>query len=218
MNADDVENALAALMAGIRTTLQAELSSIWLPAQLGVILAATLVGAVIAALVRRRFDLVSATMGWPAYLRLAVRAVIDNFGVLVFIVAVWIARAGILATADHPRIYLLDVAVNLATAWVVIAVLASMIRDPFVNRVVAVSAWTHRGAEHRRPARRHGGGARLARDRARRPADYAAARAQDHRAAAARAVGRDRRQQFPRAARAGHARPHAVGAGAGSAS
>jgi small-conductance mechanosensitive channel len=126
----------------MRTTLQTELASVWLPVQIGVILAAALIGAVVAAIVRRRFDLVSVTMGWPPYLRLAVRAVIDNFGVLVFIVVIWIVRAGILAAAENPRIYLLDLAVNLATAWVVIAVMASMIRNPFANRVVAVLAWT----------------------------------------------------------------------------
>ncbi len=36
----------------------------------------------------------------------------------------------------------MGVASNLATAWVVISILASVIRNPFVNRVVAVSAWT----------------------------------------------------------------------------
>jgi small-conductance mechanosensitive channel len=142
MNADHLENTLAALIGGVRTTLRTELTSAWLPAQLGVILAAALIGAVVASLVRRRFDLVSATMGWPGYLRLAVRAVIDNFGVLVFILLVWLTRAAILAAADRPRVYLLDVAINLATAWVVIAVLASMIRNPFANRVISVSGWT----------------------------------------------------------------------------
>jgi small-conductance mechanosensitive channel len=142
MDADSLQDALAVLIGGIHVTLRAELTSIRLPGQLGVILAAALIGAVVAAIVRRRFDLVSATMGWPAYLRLAVRALTENFGVLVFIVVIWITRAGILATIARPRIYLLDVAINLATAWVIIAVLASMIRNPFANRVVAVSAWT----------------------------------------------------------------------------
>jgi small-conductance mechanosensitive channel len=142
MDADNLENAVAALIAGIGTALRGELSSVWLPAQFGEILVAALIGVAVAAVVRRRFDLVSATMGWPAYLRLAVRAVIRNLGVLAFIAVVWITRAAILATAAHPRVYLLDVAVNLATAWVAIAVLAGMIRNPFANRVIAVAAWT----------------------------------------------------------------------------
>ena len=40
------------------------------------------------------------------------------------------------------RSYLLGVASSLATAWVVIALVAGLIRNPFVYRLVAVSAWT----------------------------------------------------------------------------
>jgi small-conductance mechanosensitive channel len=40
------------------------------------------------------------------------------------------------------RSYLLGVAASLATAWVVIALVAGMIRNQFVYRLVAVSAWT----------------------------------------------------------------------------
>lgn len=142
MNADDLQAALLTLDASIRAALRTELSSIWLPAQLGAIAAAAIVALAVAALVRRRFDLVSATMGWPAYLRLAVRALTDNFGVLAFIFVVGVMRAGIEAWASHPRTYLLDIAVNLGTAWVAIAILASLIRNPLINRVVAVTAWT----------------------------------------------------------------------------
>jgi small-conductance mechanosensitive channel len=141
MDADNLEATVAALIGSVQEAVRTELASVWLPVQLGAILIAALIGALVAAILRRRFDLVSATMGWPGYLRLAVRALIDNFGVLVFIVAVWITRA-VMVAAMHPRLYLLDVAINLATAWVVIAILASMIRNPFVNRLVAVSAWT----------------------------------------------------------------------------
>jgi small-conductance mechanosensitive channel len=142
MNADDLQTALATLSTSIRAALRTELSSIWLPAQLGAIVAAAIVALAVAALVRRRFDLVSATMGWPAYLRLAVRALTMNFGVLAFIFVVGVTRAGIDAWASHPRTYLLDIAVNLGTAWVAIAILASLIRNPLINRVVAVTAWT----------------------------------------------------------------------------
>ena len=142
MNADDLQDALVTLIASIRVTLRTELSSIWLPIQFGSIVVAAIVAVVVAAIVRRRFDLVSATMGWPAYLRMAVRALTENFGVLVFIFVIGVIRTGIEAWATHPRTYLLDVAINLATAWVVIAILASLIRNPFINRVVAVTAWT----------------------------------------------------------------------------
>jgi small-conductance mechanosensitive channel len=142
MDSIDVQGALASLVISLRAALQTELTSIWLPVQLGAIVVAAILAIAAGALVRRRFDLVSATMGWPAALRLVARAVSDNFGVLVFIFLVTVIRAAIEAAAVHPRSYLLSVAINLATAWVVIAILASMIRNRYANRLVAVSAWT----------------------------------------------------------------------------
>lgn len=142
MDAVNLQDALNALIAGIRSTLQTELTSIWLPIQLGAILVAAAVAAAVGAIVRRRFDLISATMGWPPYIRLVVRAVTENFSVLAFILVVGAARGALQATGAPPHTYLLDVAINLATAWVVIAILASIIRNPFVHRIVSISAWT----------------------------------------------------------------------------
>ena len=96
----------------------------------------------IAAIVRKRFDLVSATMDWPPYLRLAVRTVISISAPSPSFVLLSVTRIGIRASFDRPRTYLLGVAINLATAWVVINIAASLIHNQFVNRVVAVSAWT----------------------------------------------------------------------------
>ncbi len=47
-----------------------------------------------------------------------------------------------LSLTSPNRSYLLGVASSLATAWVVIALVAGLIRNPFVYRLVAVSAWT----------------------------------------------------------------------------
>jgi len=142
MDPDDIQNALTSVVATIRTTLRTELTSIWLPIQLGTIAALAIAAIAIAMIVRRRFDLTAATMGWPGYLRMAVRALTDNFAVLVFILLLIVTRAGMEAGFTHARTYLLGVANNLATAWVVIAILASLIRNHFINRVVAVTAWT----------------------------------------------------------------------------
>lgn len=142
MDPDDIRNALTSVVTTIRTTLRTELTSIWLPIQLGAIAVIAIAAIAIAAIVRRRFDLTAATMGWPAYLRLAIRALTDNFAVLIFILLVIVTRTGLEAGLPHVRTYLLGVAANLATAWVVIAILASLIRNHFINRVVAVTAWT----------------------------------------------------------------------------
>jgi small-conductance mechanosensitive channel len=142
MEADGMQDTLDALVTTLRVTLRTELTSVWLPIQFGVIAVAALASWGCAAAIRRKFDLVSATMGWPPYLRIFVRALIDNFGVLAFMLIIGITRTAIRASIAHPRIYVLGVAGDLATAWVVIALVASLIRNPFVNRVVAVTAWS----------------------------------------------------------------------------
>jgi small-conductance mechanosensitive channel len=142
MDPDNFQDALATVVTVIRVTLRSELSSIWLPIQFGTIAFAAIAAVGVSALVRRRFDLAAATMGWPGYLRLATRALIENFAVLVFILLIFVLRAGLEASMEHARTYLLGVATNLATAWVVIAILASLIRNHFINRIVAVTAWT----------------------------------------------------------------------------
>ena len=142
MEADDLQDTLDALITTLRVTLRTELTSIWLPIQFGAIALAALAAWGCAAAIRRRFDLVSATMGWPAYLRIFVRALIDNFGVLAFMVIIGVTRTAIRTWATHPRTYILGIAGDLATAWVVIALVASLIRNPFINRLVSVTAWT----------------------------------------------------------------------------
>ena len=142
MEADGLQDTLNALVTTLRVTLRTELSSIWLPIQFGVIAVAALAAWGCAAVIRRKFDLVSATMGWPAYLRALVRALVDNFGVLAFMVIIGFTRTAIQTWATHPRTYILGIAGDLATAWVVIALVASLIRNPFINRLVSVTAWT----------------------------------------------------------------------------
>jgi small-conductance mechanosensitive channel len=142
MDADSLQGALQTMVTTLRVTLRTELSSIWLPIQFGAIVVAALAAWGCAALIRRKFDLISATMGWPAYLRVFARALIDNFGVLAFMVFIGVIRAALQAWAAHPRTYVLSVAGDLATAWVVIALATSLIRNPFINRLVSVTAWT----------------------------------------------------------------------------
>jgi small-conductance mechanosensitive channel len=116
--------------------------TLWLPVQLGALVVAALLAGLIAALVRRRLDTVSLTMGWPVLMRAVVRAAVDNLGTIVFIVLVGLARIVLLRLTAPANSYLLAAAVNLATAWVVIAILASVIHNRFINRLVALTAWT----------------------------------------------------------------------------
>ena len=210
-----IQDTLDSLVTTLRVTLRTELNSVWLPIQFGAIALAAL--AAWGAPPRSAGSSIwsSATMGWPPYLRILVRALDRQ-----------LRRAGVHGLhrrrprrrsahgSAHPRTYILGVAVDLATAWVVIALVASLIRNPFINRLVSVAAWTVAALSILGSARRHGGRARLARHHDRRPADHAAAGAQDNRAAAGRAVGRDRCQQLPRPARPDTCRAHAVDPGA----
>ncbi len=119
-----------------------EVASIWVLLQLGVILAAAAISMVAATLLRRRLDLAELTMGWPPYLRLFVRLLTANFATIIFIVLTLIAQEALSEVTWPSRSYLIGVAASLASAWVVIALVAGLIKNEFVYRLVAVFAWT----------------------------------------------------------------------------
>ena len=140
---DELDETLAMLSEGLKT-LAAQFATVWVPIQLGLIVFAALAGWAVAALVRRRTNLVSLTMGWPVHLRhlrQAARALIDNLGLIVSTLLIAVMRAAMLGTLPS-HFYLLGIAAALGTAWIVITLLASLIHNQFVNRVVSVAAWT----------------------------------------------------------------------------
>jgi small-conductance mechanosensitive channel len=138
-------NDFAQIASGLNDAARAigaELASIWVLVQLALIVLAAALAAAIAALVRRRTDLVSLTMGWPSFLRLLVRAIAANLGVIAFLAIVVPMQAAMLALAPQAGGSVLGIAARLATAWVVIHVIAGLIHNRLVYRVLAVSAWT----------------------------------------------------------------------------
>ncbi|MGH6726663.1 MAG: mechanosensitive ion channel family protein [Pseudolabrys sp.] len=118
------------------------LVSPWLLLQIGLILLAAAVGTLTATLIRRRIDLTTLSMGWPALFRQFTHHVLANLGTIVFVLVVAVMHATMQSLTWPSRTYLLGVAVSLATAWVVIALVAGLIRNQFFYRLVAVSAWT----------------------------------------------------------------------------
>lgn len=138
---DSVQSGIAGL-ADTLLKLVAELSSFWLLVQFGILLVAGAIGAVSGTLIRRRIDVVSLSMGWAPVFKLLARALLDCIGTIVFIVIAMTAHTVMLAHTWPSRSYLLGVAVSLATAWVVIALVAGLIRNQFVHRLVAIFAWT----------------------------------------------------------------------------
>ena len=131
-----------AIIAAFLKPYAAQLTSVWIPLQIALIGTAALIAFGVAILIRRRVDLVSMTMGLPPYVRIVVRALWDYLGTILFTVLVFLMRVEMLVLTAPSRSYLLSVAVNLATAWIVIVVLTSVIRNKLAKRIVAVSAWT----------------------------------------------------------------------------
>jgi small-conductance mechanosensitive channel len=138
---DDVQQLTGTLADALRS-IGLELTSLRLLLQFGLILLAAVVGTLAASLIRRRLDLTALTLGWPPFLREFARLLLANLGTIIFVLVVAIAHAAMLSLTLPSRSYLLGVASSLATAWVVIALVAGLIRNPFVYRLVAVSAWT----------------------------------------------------------------------------
>jgi len=123
-------------------TIGREFSSLRLLIQLSLIVFAAVIGTLAASLIRRRIDLNALMLGWPPFLQTAARLLLANLGTIIFILAVAVMRAAMISLTLSSRSYLLGVAAALATAWVVIALVAGLIRNQFVYRLVAVSAWT----------------------------------------------------------------------------
>jgi small-conductance mechanosensitive channel len=119
--------------------IAAQVSSLAFLAQLALIVLAAAVAALIAALVRRRADLVGLTMGWPAFLRLLARATAANLGAIAFVVVVALMQLAMLELQIGAT--LLAVVAKLATAWVVIRLIAGLIRNRLIYHILAVSAW-----------------------------------------------------------------------------
>jgi small-conductance mechanosensitive channel len=110
--------------------------------QLGLIALAAVIATVAAALTRRRVDLNALTLGWPQFLQTVARLLLANLGSIIFVLIVAIMQAATVSLDFQGRFDLLSVAASLATAWVVIALVAGLIRNQFVYRLVAASAWT----------------------------------------------------------------------------
>ena len=144
MNQDvnlDVERIAKTLAETLRV-IRVEFTTVWLPVQIGLIVFAAAIGIGTMMVARRRVDPVALSAKWPPTIRHLIAAIFANLGLIVFIVIAAMLRSGMLSLLPPSRSYLLSVSISLATAWVAISILAALIGNHFVNRVVAVSAWT----------------------------------------------------------------------------
>jgi small-conductance mechanosensitive channel len=138
---DDLDEILEALTSAW-TAMAAKVTTIWVPIQLVIIALAALAGWGLAALIRKRVDFAKLTASWPVYLRIAALTAVKNLGIIASIVLLMSIYAGMRAATLPSRSYLVGVAGNLATAWVVIAILASVIHNHLFNRLVSIAAWS----------------------------------------------------------------------------
>ena len=141
---DGMDNVrtLADAAANILHKVSQQLTSANLLLQLGLIAFAAGLATLAAMLIRRRIDVIALTMGWPALARQFVHHAMANLATIIFLVIVALMHAAMLEVTWPSQSYLLGVAASLATAWVVIVLIAGLIRNQFLYRLVAVSAWT----------------------------------------------------------------------------
>ncbi|CEG10613.1 Potassium efflux system KefA precursor [Afipia felis] len=137
MDWDDLRDALNRALQSIG----GEITSPWFYLQFGIILVAAGISLALGSSLRARFDVTSLTMGWPAPLRLFARTVMQRAGTIIFALLAEISRVVMVQTGLLYRGYVLSTAVNLATAWLIIRIATSVIRNEFVVRVVSIAAW-----------------------------------------------------------------------------
>jgi small-conductance mechanosensitive channel len=122
-------------------SLGAEITSPWFYLQLGIILAGGGAAFATRAAVGRRMHLSSLATRWPAPLRLFMRVLVGSAATAVFALLMMLARLIMVGSTWPSRSYLLSVAASLAFAWLVIRLFASVIRNPFIVRLVSLAAW-----------------------------------------------------------------------------
>ena len=134
-------NEIAELLQSAARSVGAEVTSPWFYLQLGLIVAGAGIALGVGAAIRSRVDITSLAMGWPAPLRLFMRVLVGSAPTAVFAVLIMLARVIMVHSTWPSRSYLLSVAANLAFAWLIIRLITSVIRNPFIVRLVSLSAW-----------------------------------------------------------------------------
>lgn len=138
---DDLGQLFDALREAFRS-LGAEFTSVWFPIQIGLLLLAAAIAYLAAMWVRKHFQVKSLMAGWPVIVRQLVFATYNTLPFIVFALVAAFIETTLASSALPARTSLLHIAVSLTTAWIVISLLAALLRNHFVNRIVAISAWT----------------------------------------------------------------------------
>jgi small-conductance mechanosensitive channel len=134
-------NAVYAWLIDTARSLGAEVTSPWFYLQLGIIMTAAGIAYAAGAAVRSRVDMTSLAMGWPGPLRLLMRVLVGSASTTAFWILMAVTRIVMTQSTWPSRSYLLAVSAKLALAWLIIRLVTSVIRNPFIVRLVSLSAW-----------------------------------------------------------------------------
>jgi len=134
-------NEIAEFLNSAARSVGAEVTSPWFYLQLGLIVVGAGMALGVGTSIRSRIDTTSFAMGWPAPLRLFMRVLVGSAPTAVFALLMTLARVIMVHSTWPSRSYLLSVAASFAFAWLVIRLVTSVIRNPFIVRLVSVAAW-----------------------------------------------------------------------------
>ncbi len=134
-------NEIAEFLNSAARSVGAEVTSPWFYLQLGLIVVGAGMALGVGTAIRARIDMTSFAMGWPAPLRLFIRVLVGSAPTAVFALLITLARVIMVHSTWPSRSYLLSVAASLAFAWLIIRLVTSVIRNPFIVRLVSVAAW-----------------------------------------------------------------------------
>jgi small-conductance mechanosensitive channel len=136
----DTKDVLEFLQSLLRSA-GAEVTSPWFFFQIGVVLAGAGIAYAIGAAIRARVDVSKLGVNWPAPFRMIVHVLVLHAPTALFAVLMRVTRVIMRMSTWPSRSYLISMCAKLALAWLVIRLLASVIRNPFMLRVVSLSAW-----------------------------------------------------------------------------
>lgn len=129
------------LVTNLADTIGNELRSPWFYYQCAIIAVAALLAHLLGTWAGKRINLTDRTLGWPVAARLSMRALVASISIAFLAIMLFVIRLVMIEATWPSRSYLIGVALNLSTAWIIIRILASAIRNPNAVRVIALAAW-----------------------------------------------------------------------------
>src|ERR1700742_2910913 len=125
----DIKDVLEFIQSALRSA-GAEITSPWFFFQIGVVLAGAGIAYAIGSAIRSRVNLDKLGTNWPAPFRMIVHVLVLHAPTALFAVLMRVTRIIMRMSTWPSRSYLISMCAKLALAWLVIRLLASVIRNP----------------------------------------------------------------------------------------